>query len=161
MAGQFVGSGWAFPMRIGPTGGIALVSGEQEIEEAMRLVLATAPGERLMRPEFGCAIHDMVFAPINEETAGRIQHEVYSSLDRWEPRIEVQDVEVSAGARAGVLFIDVRYSIRGTNNPRSLVFPFYVIPSHDEPDATDSGPGGAGGPVTGSANESATESDGH
>ena len=140
MAEQFVGTGWAFPLRIGPTGGIALVSGEREIEEAMRLVLATAPGERPMRPEFGCAIHDMVFAPVNEATAGRIQHEVHASLDRWEPRIEVEDVEVTAGDDQGVLFIDVRYSIRGTNNPRSLVFPFYVIPSHDEPDRAP-GPG--------------------
>jgi uncharacterized protein len=133
MAEQFIGSGWTFPLRISPTGGIALVSGEREIEEAIRLVLATAPGERPMRPDFGCAIHDMVFAPVNEATAGRIQHEVYSSLDRWEPRIEVDDVEVTAGEEQGVLFIDVRYSVRGTNNPRSLVFPFYVIPSHDEP----------------------------
>ncbi|MEY9844546.1 GPW/gp25 family protein [Streptacidiphilus sp. MAP5-3] len=133
MAEQFVGSGWAFPMRISPTGGIALVSGEREIEEAMRLVLATAPGERPMRPEFGCAIHDMVFAPVNEATAGRIQHEVFVTLDRWEPRIEVEDVEVTAGDDQAVLYIDVRYSIRGTNNPRSLVFPFYVIPDHDEP----------------------------
>ena len=101
MAEQFVGSGWAFPLRIGPTGGIALVSGEREIEEAIRLVLATAPGERPMRPEFGCAIHDLVFAPVNEATAGRIQHEVYASLDRWEPRIEVEDVEVTAAHRTG------------------------------------------------------------
>ncbi|MDT9684259.1 GPW/gp25 family protein [Streptomyces sp. TRM76323] len=139
MAEQFVGSGWAFPLRIGPTGAIALVSGEREIEEAIRLVLATAPGERPMRPEFGCAIHDLVFAPVNEATAGRIQHEVYASLDRWEPRIEVNDVEVTAGAEQGVLYIDVRYSIRGTNNPRSLVFPFYVIPSHGEPGPGDPG----------------------
>jgi phage baseplate assembly protein W len=139
MPEQFVGTGWAFPMRIGPTGGIAMVSGVREIEEAMRLVLATAPGERPMRPEFGCAIHDMVFAPINEATAGRIHHEVRTSLDRWEPRIEVEDVEVSAGDEQGVLFIDIRYSVRGTNNPRSLVFPFYVIPSHDEP-SSDPGP---------------------
>ena len=145
MAEQFVGSGWSFPLRIGPTGGIALVSGEREIEEAIRLVLSTAPGERPMRPDFGCAIHDLVFAPVNEQTAGRIQHEVYVSLDRWEPRIKVDDVEVSAGAEQSVLHIDVRYSIRGTNNPRSLVFPFYVIPSHDEPDA---------GPGTGGSSES-------
>ncbi|OWA12624.1 baseplate protein [Streptomyces sp. CS159] len=143
MAEQFVGSGWSFPLRIGPTGGIALVSGEQEIEEAMQLVLATAPGERPMRPEFGCAIHDLVFAPVNEQTAGRIQHEVLVSLDRWEPRIEVHEVDVSAGDDRSVLYIDVRYSIRGTNNPRSLVFPFYVIPSHDEPDL----PGGTAGPA--------------
>ena len=133
MAEQFVGSGWAFPLRISPTGGIALVSGEREIEEAIRLILATAPGERPMRPEYGCAIHDMVFSPVNEATAGRVQHEVHASLDRWEPRIEVHD-------------IDVRYSIRGTNNPRSLVFPFYVIPSHDEPDTA--------GPSQGTAPES-------
>lgn len=100
-------------------------------------MLATAPGERPMRPEFGCAIHDLVFAPVNEATAGRIQHEVYVSLDRWEPRIEVTDVDVTAGTDQGVLFIDVRYAIRGTNNPRSLVFPFYVIPSHDEPGEGD------------------------
>ncbi|MBU6535554.1 GPW/gp25 family protein [Streptomyces sp. NPDC057245] len=146
MAEQFVGSGWSFPLRIGPTGGIALVSGEQEVEEAMRLVLATAPGERPMRPEFGCAIHDLVFAPVNEQTAGRIQHEVYVTLDRWEPRIEVEDVEVTTGDGQNVLYIDVRYSIRGTNNPRSLVFPFYVIPSHDEPDLPG-GSGGSGGPA--------------
>ncbi|MFE7165884.1 GPW/gp25 family protein [Streptomyces sp. NPDC057616] len=148
MAEQFVGSGWSFPLRIGPTGGIALVSGEREIEEAIRLVLSTSPGERPMRPDFGCAIHDLVFAPVNEQTAGRIQHEVLVSLDRWEPRIEVEEVEVTAGGDQSVLFIDVRYSIRGTNNPRSLVFPFYVIPSHDEPDS----PGAAG--TAGSAPES-------
>jgi phage baseplate assembly protein W len=137
MAEQFVGSGWAFPMRVAPSGGIALVSRDKEIEESMRLVLATAPGERPMRPEFGCAIHDLVFAPVDEATAGRIQYEVRSTLDRWEPRIEVREVEVtSASGQEGVLFIDVRYSIRGTNNPRSLVFPFYVIPSHDDPSAS-------------------------
>ncbi|MGP4004432.1 GPW/gp25 family protein [Streptomyces sp. 8N706] len=141
MGEQFVGSGWAFPMRISPSGGIALVSGEREIEEAIRLVLATAPGERPMRPEFGCAIHDLVFAPVNEDTAGRIQQEVRAGLDRWEPRIEVHDVEVSTdGDDPGVLFIDVRYGVRGTNNPRSLVFPFYVIPSHDEPASPQDGP---------------------
>jgi phage baseplate assembly protein W len=166
MAEQFVGTGWAFPLRIGPGGGIAMVSGQAEIEEAMRLVLATAPGERPMRPEFGCAIHEMVFAPVNEATAGRIQHEVYTSLDRWEPRIEVEDVEVTAGDGQGVLYIDVRYSVRGTNNPRSLVFPFYTIPSHDIPDlpaSASSSPGLPGshalpeGSSTGS--RPATESD--
>jgi Bacteriophage baseplate protein W len=135
MPEQFVGSGWSFPLRIAPTGGIALVTGDQEIEEAMHLVLATAPGERPMRPEFGCAIHDMVFAPVNEATVGRIQHEVFTCLDRWEPRIEVHDVTVTPAETPGVLFIDVRYEVRGTNNPRSLVFPFYVIPSHDDPEA--------------------------
>jgi uncharacterized protein len=134
MGEQFVGSGWAFPMRIDPAGRIALVSHEKEIEEAMRLVLATAPGERPMRPRFGCAVHDLVFAPVNERTVGRIRYEVRSSLERWEPRIEVADVDVTVDRqRPEVLYIDVRYSIRGTNNPRSLVFPFYVIPEHESP----------------------------
>ncbi|KAF4410875.1 MULTISPECIES: GPW/gp25 family protein [Streptomyces] len=142
MPEQFVGSGWSFPMRISPSGGIALVSGEREIEEAIQLVLATAPGERPMRPEYGCAIHDLVFAPVNEATAGRIRSEVRSSLDRWEPRIEVDEVSVTSTEPA-VLYIDVRYHIRGTNNPRSLVFPFYVIPSHDEPGTSGEEPGPA------------------
>ncbi|MDT0461221.1 GPW/gp25 family protein [Streptomyces sp. DSM 41527] len=134
MSEQFVGAGWTFPLRTDAAGGIALARREREIEESIRLVLATAPGERPMRPEFGCAVHDMVFAPVNEATAGRIRYEVRSSLDRWEPRIEVQDVEVTpAPDDPSVLFIDVRYSVRGTNNPRSLVFPFYVIPSSESP----------------------------
>ncbi|RKS70952.1 hypothetical protein BZB76_5432 [Actinomadura pelletieri DSM 43383] len=134
MGEQFVGAGWGFPLRVSASGGIVLVTGEREIEEAIRLVLATAPGERPVRPEFGCAIHDLVFAPANEETAGRIAYEVRASLDRWEPRIDVSDVRVSTSPDDGaVLFIDVTYEIRGTNNPRNLVFPFYVIPSHDDP----------------------------
>jgi len=135
MGEQFVGAGWGFPMRTDASGGIALVQREREVEEAIRLVLSTAPGERPMRPEFGCAIHDLVFAPVNEATAGRIRHEVRASLDRWEPRIEVSEVGVApAPDEPAALLIDVRYEIRGTNNPRSLVFPFYVIPSHEGPD---------------------------
>ncbi|MEU0841555.1 GPW/gp25 family protein [Streptomyces sp. NPDC005962] len=143
MGEQFVGAGWGFPMRTDASGGIALVQREREVEEAIRLVLSTAPGERPMRPEFGCAIHDLVFAPVNEATAGRIRHEVRASLDRWEPRIDVSEVGVApAPDEPAALLIDVRYEIRGTNNPRSLVFPFYVIPSHEGPD--DEGPDDGG-----------------
>jgi phage baseplate assembly protein W len=141
MSEQFTGAGWGFPLRTDASGALALVSGEREIEEAIRLVLATAPGERPMRPEFGCAIHELVFAPVNGATAGRIAHDVRACLDRWEPRIEVRDVEVSAvPEQPAVLYIDVRYSVRGTNNPRNLVFPFYVIPSHEPHDADDGTP---------------------
>jgi phage baseplate assembly protein W len=129
MSEQFIGAGWSFPIRTDASGGIALSTREREIEEAIRLILATAKGERPMRPEFGCGIHDLVFSPINETTAGSIGYEVRISLDRWEPRIEVQDVVVTSYAEdPGILQIDVRYSIRTTNNPRNLVFPFYVIP---------------------------------
>ncbi|GAA2218988.1 GPW/gp25 family protein [Micromonospora olivasterospora] len=133
MAEQFIGAGWAFPLRTDATGGIALVDREREIIEAIQLILGTAPGERPMRPEFGCGVHDYVFAPADENTAGRIAFEVRRALDRWEPRIDVHDVVIGFDAEdAGLLYIDVRYSIRGTNDPRNLVFPFYVIPSHEE-----------------------------
>ncbi|MDH6577882.1 GPW/gp25 family protein [Kitasatospora sp. MAP5-34] len=136
MAEQFVGSGWAFPLRTSATGGVALVTGEQELTESIRLILATAPGERPMRPEFGCGVHDYVFAPADEDTAGLISYEVRRALDRWEPRIEVTEVEVSFDSQEeGTLYIDIRYTVRGTNSPRNLVFPFYVIPSHDDPGA--------------------------
>ena len=130
MAEEFIGSGWAFPLRVDTSGGIALVSREQEVEESMRLILATAPGERPMRPDFGCALHDYVFAPADATTAGRIAYEVRVSLERWEPRVDVVDVTVDVGPDdASMLYIDISYSLRGTNDPRNLVFPFYVIPS--------------------------------
>ncbi len=132
MGQEFVGSGWAFPLRTDQTGGIALVSQEREIEESIRLVLATAPGERPMRPEFGCAVHDYVFAPADAATAGDIAYAVRVSLERWEPRIDLQDVSVRFDeVDSGTLYIDIRYSLRGVNDPRNLVFPFYVIPPHD------------------------------
>lgn len=132
MAEEFIGAGWAFPLRTDTTGGIALITREQEIEESIRLILGTAYGERPMRPEFGCAVHDLVFAPANASTAGMIAHEVRLSLERWETRIELQDVVVTVDQRApSTLYIDVRYTLRGSNDPRNLVFPFYVIPPHD------------------------------
>ncbi|MEV1065566.1 GPW/gp25 family protein [Streptomyces sp. NPDC050263] len=133
MGQQFVGAGWAFPPRTDATGSIALVRGEREIEESIRLVLATSPGERPMRPEFGCAIHDYVFAPADAGTAGQVAYEIRLALDRWEPRIEVVGIDVRFDAvEDGVLYIDISYTVRGTNDPRNLVFPFYVIPPHEE-----------------------------
>jgi len=136
MAGvDFVGAGWAFPLNTDATGGVALVVGDREIEEAIRLILATAPGERPMRPEFGCRVHDHVFAPINASTAGAIAADVRYALEMWEPRIDLEDVLVSFDqADLGTLYIDIHYSVRGVNDPRNLVFPFYVIP--EEPSAT-------------------------
>lgn len=129
---EFVGAGIAFPLRIGAGGGLALVSREREIEEAIRLVLATRPGERPMRPEFGSRIADHVFAPANAATAGRLAYEVRVALDRWEPRITLDDVEVDfIDADRGVVYLEIRYHVRGTNDPRNLVFPFYVIPEHE------------------------------
>ena len=86
-----------------------------------------------MRPEFGCRIYEHVFAPANATTAGQIAYDVRAALDRWEPRIDVDDVVVTLrrASTRGVLYIDISYRIRGTNDPRNLVFPFYVIPEHE------------------------------
>ena len=132
-SGDFVGAGWAFPVHTDATGSIALVRGDREVAESIRLILATAPGERPTRPEFGCAIHDLVFAPADSTTAGQIAYEVRQSLERWEPRIDLTDVVVDfAEVDSGTLLIDIRYTLRNTNDPRNLVFPFYVIPPHED-----------------------------
>jgi phage baseplate assembly protein W len=132
MSDQFIGAGLAFPLRTDATGGVALVRGEREIAEAIRLILGTSPGERPMRPEFGCAIGEFVFAPADAATAGLIAYEVRIALERWEPRIDLHDVQVDfADAANGALLINIRYALRGSNDPRNLVFPFYVIPAQE------------------------------
>ena len=132
MSDEFIGSGWAFPVRTDATGSIAVVSHDREIEESIRLIVGTAPGERPMRPEYGCAIHDYVFATIDPDTAGRIGGEVRSALVRWEPRIDVRGVDVTIDPKdQTVVYIDIRYSIGDTNDPRNLVFPFYTLPAEE------------------------------
>src|SRR5438270_8664902 len=132
MSEEFIGSGWAIPLRTDATGRIALVSREREIEESIRLILGTAPGERPMRPEFGCGIHDYVFAPADATTAGRLAVEVKKSLAFWEPRVEVKSVDVSIDQKArNTLYIHIVYEKKGSYDPRSLVFPFYVIPEEE------------------------------
>jgi phage baseplate assembly protein W len=90
----------------------------------------TAPGERPMRPEFGCAVHDYVFERVDAETTGRIEDAVRSALDRWEPRVVVETIGFDT-PEPGVLLIDVRYRIKATNDLRNLVYPFYVIPEEE------------------------------
>ena len=132
MAEQFVGSGWSFPLRIGPTGGIALVSGEKEVEEAIRLVLSTAPGERPMRPEFGCGIHRYVFDVVDAETLGRMELEIGKAIARWEPRVDLVGVQFDTSATGeGRLDITIGYRVRATNHVRNLVHPFYIIPAEE------------------------------
>ena len=132
MAEEFVGSGIAFPVRTDATGSVALVSGQTEIRESVRLIVGTAYGERPMRPEFGCGIHDLVFAPADGRTAARAAYEVRASLERWEPRIAVHDVDVTFGdGGSGTMLVSITYSVRGTNDPRNLVFPFYSLPADE------------------------------
>ncbi len=126
----FIGSGWAFPLQTSAAGGIALAGGPTRIEQSIWLILGTARGERPMRPEFGCNLHEYVFAPADATTIGLITRDVHQALRRWEPRIEVTEVEVAPDPHdRAVLTIAIAYTIRSTNDPRNLVFPFYVIPS--------------------------------
>jgi uncharacterized protein len=126
---DFIGAGWAFPPTTDATGGIALVTREREIDQAIRLILGTARGERPMRPEFGCRIHDHVFGPANAATAGQIAYDVREALEQWEPRIDVLEVGVGYDQiETGTVYVDISYEIVGSNDPRNLVFPFYVIP---------------------------------
>jgi phage baseplate assembly protein W len=131
MTESLIGVGFGFPLRLDAAGSIALVRRERKIEESIRLILATAQGERPMRPDFGSGVHNYVFSSDDAVTAGRLAFEVRAALERWEPRIELADVGVSSDEVHGdaCLLIDVTYTIRGTNDARNLVFPFYVIPT--------------------------------
>jgi uncharacterized protein len=129
---EIIGSGIAFPLQVDRRGGIALARDEQDIDQAIQLILGTAPGERPMRPEFGCGVHDFVFDSIDAITVGRMEDAIRSALDRWEPRIQVQTLEFDlSGADSGLLTIDIGYTVRATNTERNLVYPFYVIPAEE------------------------------
>ena len=132
MSDRFIGRGWAFPMRVGPTGGIGMVEREREIEEAIRLVLGTAPGERPMRPEFGCAVHDHIFDVLDASAFGAIESAVREAIERWEPRASVVAVDFDLGGRhEGRLDIVLTYEIPEVPGVRNLVHPFYVIPEEE------------------------------
>lgn len=125
---ELIGRGWAFPPQLDARGAIALTSDENEIQQAIYIILSTAPGERVMRPDFGCRIFEFIFAPANDATAAQVAAEVRSALGRWEPRIEVQDVIVTPSPSTyGILLIEVQYIIKASRDERSLVFPFYLM----------------------------------
>jgi uncharacterized protein len=127
-----LGTGLAWPLGVDDRGRIALARDEVDVEQAIRLILSTAPGERPMRPEFGCAVHDCVFERIDADTLARIDRAVRVALDRWEPRIELEDVAFETG-REGELLVQLLYRLRATSDVRNLVFPFYVVPAEEGP----------------------------
>ena len=132
MAENYVGQGWQYPLATDASGSIALIGEERDLERSMRIILATAPGERPMRPRFGCAIHNYVFAPADANTAGQLALEVKKSLAFWEPRVDVKSVQVSVDElNRNTLYINITYEKKGSYDPRSLVFPFYVIPEEE------------------------------
>jgi uncharacterized protein len=129
MERDFLGVGWAFPVDVDPRGRIAMSRHERDIEQAIQMILLTPKGQRIMRFDFGCQIHELMFAPNDATTMGLAAYYVEESLRMWEPRIRVTDVRVRADeADDSRLLIDIDYEIKATHDRRSLVFPFYRIP---------------------------------
>ncbi|MEF8789098.1 MAG: GPW/gp25 family protein [Haloarculaceae archaeon] len=123
----FLGTGVAFPVGTDGGGRLATATGTEDVEQAIRIVLGTAKGERVMRPDFGCGIHDYAFAVVDATTRTRVEASVREALARWEPRIVVEDVTAStAEAGEGRLLVEIDYRVRATNAPGNLVYPFYL-----------------------------------
>jgi phage baseplate assembly protein W len=123
----FLGIGWKFPLQVTAGGSIALSSYEQRVQESIYLILSTAKGERVMMPDFGCGIHDLVFAPNNPQTLSAVVQEVRQALVTYERRIDVLDVATeTASGQPNLLLIRVDYRIRANNALGNLVYPFYI-----------------------------------
>lgn len=125
-AKAFLGRGFAFPLRIDASGAIASAEYEEDIRQAIRIILDTEPGERVMRPDFGAGLRALLFEPINLHTTALIRHRVEQALILWEPRIDSIGVEVRADPPQGLVNVDVRYRVRTTNTFYNLVYPFYL-----------------------------------
>ncbi|GAB4114102.1 MAG: GPW/gp25 family protein [Roseiflexaceae bacterium] len=126
---DFLGVGWAFPVGLDARRRFALARHERDVEEAIVMILLTPKGQRVMRPEFGCRIHELIFAPNDDTTAGLAVYYVREALAMWEPRISVEQVDVRPDPdRLERMLITITYMIRATHDRRSLVFPFYNIP---------------------------------
>lgn len=127
----FIGRGFSWPLEVDHTGSIRLTHGPEDLDRSIQIVLMTAPGERVMRPQFGCRIWELLFEPITPNLLGLIAEAVRDAVAQWEPRVEVTDVvPVPDPNDGGLVRVGIAYRVRTTNDRRNLVFPFYVIP-HD------------------------------
>lgn len=129
---DILGVGWAYPLQTDSRGRIALAHHETDIAQAIKIILGTPKGQRVMRPEFGCQIHELLFEPNDATTHGLAVYYVQEALNMWEPRIDVIDVNVQTDhSRESLLHIEISYVIKSTHAKRSLVFPFYTIPDDE------------------------------
>ncbi|WDZ87024.1 GPW/gp25 family protein [Micromonospora cathayae] len=139
MQADVIGTGCAFPLRVQPHGGLAMVGGTALLEQAMCVILATYPGERPMRPEFGSRLRDFVFEPTTGQTRRAVAVEVRTALERWETRAEIDEVTVTDDPSGGdgLLHIEVRYRVRGTDDPHSLHLDLRTLPGDGAPAGTE------------------------
>jgi Bacteriophage baseplate protein W len=129
MANSILGSRWSFPPGLSDRNQFGLVEDDVAIRQSIYVIIHTVPGERVMRPEFGCEIHSLIFSPANFHTAALAERYVREALERWEPRIILRELEVTPGGSGyGELFIRISYEIKGQHDPRSLVYPYYLNP---------------------------------
>jgi phage baseplate assembly protein W len=127
MERNILGKGWAFPVGPDLSGAIGMSAYQRSVEESIRIILGTTPGERLMRPDFGCRINELVFAPNSHRTLGLAEHYVREALRRWEPRVNVKEVRGEAGeGDPAMVSIRIRYEIRSVNTFFNMVYPFYL-----------------------------------
>jgi uncharacterized protein len=123
----FLGKGFAFPLSVDPvTGRMEMAEYEEDIKQAIYIIIMTRKGERVMRPEFGCSIHDYAFDTMDYENLTMIEEAVKDALILWEPRITSIDVKAYVADGDGRLDISINYIVRTTNNPYNLVYPFYI-----------------------------------
>lgn len=130
---EFLGKGWRFPVAVNLTGGISSSSFEENVRESIFVILGTAPGERVKREQFGCRIHDLMFAPNNDETAARAEYYCEEAIYKFEPRIEqVKCTAVPSADEPNRLDIRIAYVIAGKSDKKNLVYPFYLLKPEDE-----------------------------
>ena len=127
MSDAFLGTGWSFPVETDQRGDIKLSNAEKDIRESIRIILGTAKGERLMRPEFGCDIHKHVFSAASPATLNLIESSVREALVKWEPRIDIESVDARTDDQDPTkVLIDIEYHVRTTNSLSNMVYPFYI-----------------------------------
>ena len=127
MSKRFLGRGWSFPIEVDASGKVQFSESEQKVQESVLIILGTARGERVMRPDFGSRLHELVFAPINSSTKSLISHYATEALVQWEARIDVLRVGVrEEPSSEGKVLVDVEYRVRSTNSIFNLVYPFYL-----------------------------------
>ena len=131
---EFLGKGWRFPVAVNLTGGISASSYEENVRESIFVILGTAPGERVNRPDFGCRIHDLMFAPNNDETAARAEYYCEEAIYKYEKRIEkVKCKATPSKDEPNRLDVRISYVIAGQSDKKNLVYPFYLLKAEDAP----------------------------
>jgi phage baseplate assembly protein W len=124
---DFIGQGWPFAVRLDPGGHLKLVGGEEKIRQSIQIILGTAPGERQMRPQFGCGVHDLVFQPNSSSLRTLLAEKVRTALVLWEPRIDVVSVNAEVPVEGpNYLIVRISYRIRSNNAFHNMVYPFYL-----------------------------------